>query len=86
MMGAVRRMTLALVLGLGLAAGLPASGGDAAAPPVHTLLSPAQVASPGGLAVDAAGDMFVADTGHCRVLVLPRGPRCSSGFASGRGG
>ncbi len=76
MMGAVRRTVLALVLGLGLAAGLPASGGGAAAPSVRTLLGPGQLDAPGGLARSAAGDLFVADTGHCRILVLA--PRAST--------
>jgi hypothetical protein len=35
------------------------------------LLGQSTLDSPGGLALDAAGDLFVADTGHCRVLVQP---------------
>ena len=35
------------------------------------MLGPQTLDSPGGIALDAAGDLFVADTGHCRVLVLP---------------
>jgi hypothetical protein len=27
--------------------------------------------SPTGIAVDAAGDLFVADTNHCRVMLVP---------------
>jgi sugar lactone lactonase YvrE len=42
-----------------------------AAPSVHTVLGPGVVSSPAGLALDAAGDLFVADSGHCRVLVVP---------------
>ena len=38
---------------------------------VRTLLGPKTLDSPGGIALDTAGDLFVADTGHCRVLVLP---------------
>ncbi len=38
---------------------------------VHSMLGPDQLDSPGGIALDAAGDLFVADTGHCRVLVVP---------------
>ena len=35
------------------------------------MLGPGIVATPSGLALDAAGDLFVADTGHCRVLIVP---------------
>ncbi len=50
----------------------PAPGGSATvvAPSVRTVLGPGLVDTPGGLALDAAGDLFVADTGHCRVLVV----------------
>ena len=33
--------------------------------------APGTLDSPAGIALDAAGDLFVADTGHCRVLVVP---------------
>ncbi|HVT41668.1 MAG TPA: NHL repeat-containing protein, partial [Acidimicrobiales bacterium] len=39
-----------------------------------------QLESPGGLALDTAGDLFVADTGHCRVLEVP----AQSAFRYGR--
>ena len=52
----------------GPAAG-PAGGGDA--PPVRTVVGAGVLETPGGIALDAAGDLFVADTGHCRVLVVP---------------
>jgi trimeric autotransporter adhesin len=42
----------------------------AAGPPVRTLLGAGVLDSPGGIALDNAGDLFVADTGHCRVLVV----------------
>ena len=29
------------------------------------------LSSPTGIAVDAAGDLFVADTNHCRVVLVP---------------
>ena len=38
---------------------------------MRTVAGPGAVDGPGGIALDAAGDLFVADTGHCRVLVLP---------------
>jgi sugar lactone lactonase YvrE len=75
MMCAVRRFPgplAALVTLVAVAAVAPhAAGASALGPGVHTVLGPALVDAPGGLALDAAGDLFVADTGHCRVLVLP---------------
>ena len=48
------------------------SSGEPSSPvSVRTLLGPKMLDSPGGIALDAAGDLYVADTGHCRVLVLP---------------
>jgi hypothetical protein len=38
---------------------------------LHTVLGPGVLDGPGGMAFDAAGNLFVADTGHCRVLVVP---------------
>ncbi len=61
---------LGLVLGPGIARGLASGSAAAATPTVRTLLGPTALDSPGGIALDAAGDLFVADTGHCRVLVL----------------
>jgi trimeric autotransporter adhesin len=43
----------------------------AAAVAVRTVLGPGTLASPGGIALDGTGDVFVADTGHCRVLEVP---------------
>jgi hypothetical protein len=66
-----------LVVSLALApVGLPASAAATGAAVrravgVRTVIGASQLDSPGGLALDAAGDLFVADTGHCRVLVLP---------------
>jgi NHL repeat len=90
MMCAVRRRLLLLGLLVGAAfgfgfgpglgfgpafgAGRPASAGAAVAPSVRTPIGPAALDSPGGIALDAAGDLFVADTGHCRVLVLAARP------------
>jgi hypothetical protein len=79
MMCAVRRLsgTLAGLVSLAavVAVGVPVSGAtDAGAAPgavVRTLVGPGQLDTPGGIALDAAGDLFIADTGHCRVLVVP---------------
>ena len=38
---------------------------------------PGPLDRPAGIALDAAGDLFVADTGHCRVLVVPARSRRS---------
>ena len=65
--------------GVGLTGAAGAAGGagagtpgatTVAAPDIRTVLGAGQVASPEGLAIDAHGDLFVADTDHCRVLVL----------------
>jgi hypothetical protein len=48
----------------------PAAG---AVPAVQTVLAPGTLDSPGGIALDLAGDAFVADTGHCRVVVIAAG-------------
>jgi sugar lactone lactonase YvrE len=37
---------------------------------VHVVVGAGTLASPSAVALDDAGDLFVADTGHCRVLVL----------------
>jgi hypothetical protein len=82
MMCAVRRQTVALagllslaallVVGQGVAVGGSAGGATSGgAPRVRTVLGPGTVDGPGGLALDSAGNLFVADTGHCRVLVVP---------------
>jgi hypothetical protein len=42
----------------------------AALPPVRTVLAPGSLDSPGAVALDASGDVLVADTGHCRVAVI----------------
>ena len=79
MMCAVRRHLLPLAGLIGLAALAtaaapePAEGGTAAGstPGVTTVIGRGQLDAPEGIALDAAGDLFVADTGHCRVLVVP---------------
>jgi NHL repeat len=78
MMWPVRRPTVALA-GLVLLASAVATGAGAAAggagPPaagaVRTVLGPGALDGPGGIALSAHGNLFVADTGHCRVLVVP---------------
>jgi hypothetical protein len=59
---------MVLAVGGGGAVGAAAS---ASASSVRTVLGPNVVDQPGGVAVTAAGDLFVADSGHCRVLVVP---------------
>jgi len=78
MMCAVRRHLLPLA-GLSWLAALAAYGpgaGPAAAaaggvPAVTTVVGRGVLDGPGGIALDSAGDLFVADTGHCRVVVVP---------------
>jgi len=78
MMCAVRRHLLPLA-GLGGFAALVAYGPAAApagaaasgAPAVTTVVGRGVLDGPGGIALDGAGDLFVADTGHCRVVVVP---------------
>ena len=72
MMGAVRRLPVALaglVIVAALAGAAPAANG--ATPSVRTVVGPGVLDGPGGIALDATGNLFVADTGHCRVLVVP---------------
>jgi hypothetical protein len=55
-----------------MASGATASGATSSSPlSVRTLLGPRTLDSPGGIALDTSGDLYIADTGHCRVLVLP---------------
>jgi sugar lactone lactonase YvrE len=65
---------LLLVSGVGLTGG-PAAPASALTkqPAVTAVVATGVVNSPGGIALDAAGDLFVADTDHCRVVVLPHG-------------
>jgi hypothetical protein len=71
---------LATAVSIGSVRAVGAVPGTAAAPSVRTLVGPGALNTPGGIALDAAGDLFVADTGHCRVLVVP----ARSGTAYGR--
>ncbi len=74
MMCAVRRH-LPPVVGLGCLLALATSVTPAppagAAPGAGTVVGRGVLDGPGGIALDAAGDLFVADTGHCRVVVVP---------------
>ncbi len=54
-------------------------------PAVRTVLGPGTLDSPGALATDSAGDVFVADTGHCRVLIIPAHSGHSYGVAVSAG-
>jgi trimeric autotransporter adhesin len=74
MMCAVRRLSVALAGLVSLAAVVVAgtsAGGVAAAVAVRTVVGAGVLDGPGGIALSAGGDLFVADTGHCRVLVVP---------------
>ena len=78
MMCAVRRHLLPLACLGGLAAlavcgpaQAPAGAASAGAPTVTTVVGPGVLDGPGGIALDTAGDLFVTDTGHCRVVVVP---------------
>ena len=75
MMGAVCRLSVALAGLVSLAAvvvaGTSAGGMAAASVTVRTVVGPGVLDGPGGIALGAGGDLFVADTGHCRVLVVP---------------
>lgn len=53
-----------------LGGALASSSASGAVPAVRTVLGPGALDSPGGVALDPAGDVFVADTGHCRVVVI----------------
>lgn len=85
MMCAVRRLTGALGVGVAVALGViaPVGAGQSlagaagaattgsATASVRTILGPGVVDNPGGIAFDAGGNLVVADTGHCQILVVP---------------
>jgi hypothetical protein len=72
---AVRRMVIALsglLLMLGVDT-LPGAGARAATPVVRTVTGGGKVAglrAPSGIAVDSSGDLFIADTDHCRITMV----------------
>jgi NHL repeat len=68
--GAVASSGAFLIVVAGVLVSAPAGG---AVPTVSTLLGPGTLDSPGAVALDSAGDVFVADTGHCRVVVIATG-------------
>ena len=51
-----------------------ATANAAATPSVSTVAgtsATSNLSSPGGIALDQSGDLFIADTNHCRVLLVP---------------
>ena len=68
-------MAVAATVAVGVAIGPLAAPATGAVPPVRSVLGPGTLDSPGAVALDAAGDVFVADTGHCRVVVIGAGNR-----------
>jgi NHL repeat-containing protein len=54
--------------------GALASAAASPQPTVQTIVRPGTLDAPAALALDANGDVFVADTGHCRVVEIPAGP------------
>jgi hypothetical protein len=75
MMSPVRRLPVALagllMIGSAGVATVTSVAASAATPSVRTVLGPGVVDGPTGVALDTAGDLFVADTDHCSVLVVP---------------
>jgi hypothetical protein len=59
--------------------------GSHAVPAVRTVVAAGQLSSPSALAVDRDGDLFVADTGHCRIVVVPTHGGRAYGVALRRG-
>jgi hypothetical protein len=62
---------LYLISAVGLTAGARALSATPVIRTVTSLYGAGSLSSPGGIALDAAGDLFVADTDHCRVLLVP---------------
>jgi hypothetical protein len=71
---AVRRAATVLSSLLVLLAGgtVVATDVSAASPSVRTAVGgPGSLHAPSGIALDSSGDLFVADTDHCRVMLVP---------------
>jgi sugar lactone lactonase YvrE len=66
----VRRL-LAVLVGLVALVGGCSVAEAAPATSVSTVAGPADLQSPEGIAVDPNGNLFIADTDHCRVLLRP---------------
>jgi hypothetical protein len=59
------------MLGAGVTPGAAAAGSS---PALHTLVGTGvagTLSSPTGIAIDGAGDLFIADSDHCQVLMIP---------------
>ncbi len=70
-MGVIALAGLALWPGSTAVTGAEATAAAAATgPSVRPVLGAGMLEAPSGIALDAAGDLFVADTGHCRILVV----------------
>ena len=67
-------MVLAGTLVVSGALAIPTTGGASSLPTVRTVAGSGgsgSLSSPSGIAVDTAGDLFIADTNHCRVVMVP---------------
>jgi sugar lactone lactonase YvrE len=62
---------MTLVLALGVAPGARAAAPGASPHSVAGLGRAGVLAAPSGIALDPQGDLFIADTNHCRILVVP---------------
>jgi hypothetical protein len=70
----VRRSLMVLVGTFVVSGALAIPTAASSLPTVRTVAGSggsASLSSPTGIAVDAAGDLFVADTNHCRVVLVP---------------
>jgi sugar lactone lactonase YvrE len=84
--GAVLTVVLGFVSWAAFVAPMPGwASGSGVAPTVHTVVGPGTLASPSGLALDSAGDLFIADTGHCRIVVVASHSGRSYGVTLQRG-
>jgi hypothetical protein len=64
----------------------PVAGtGHSGAPHLAAVARTSPLDHPGGIGTDAAGDLFIADTGDCRVLMVPRASATFFGQAMSSG-